>query len=948
MPILNLSVRESAHDGHATWADRANVSGTIFNTALQSGLGTHFNESLILARFFIFRFGDGSPGSGLPQGTLINSAKLNLRFNNGVGSSILHNHVYICVENNLDPTGTGAILNGAGNLGRQAYQRLGRQTAATDLFGPRCGPTHTGNLSTTGRGVRDSQAYVYKAFGDSRDLAAAQYHLTDDFGGALQALVNDPSWNPHSQYVMVHMFSDGRISAGSTLGVGYLGGITWASGQTGSTGEGNGPGGAQIFFYDQSNGALAAQLEVDYTSTTLNSIGDGSISSGNSRLRPVLPIGRIRGHGVELAEGEPYVPVITTGSQDLPMNGMSGVVNPNDGIAWNSGFPIGATIKWAQQRAGRVDGRSIAFNDYAGQAPQAWWDIGTYQHEYATRSTYSLRFYHRYDGGAFYNIFNSVVIFSLNGVEKFMIEHRDYAPLVPFGPVSARQLRIKWPGSDPGWTDYQFDTPPNNDFYRYEVQVDQAQNPKVRVRVYYNDSTTPIETFSANPPDVEMNRVTFGDTNAGLPYIPSRMADVEIWTDYLLNRQYPDSLANTVGTPYIAQPWTWYEYNGEDNYRLMEDLGTIGSVDNDGNNVVMASPVNPLTYEDYWQEVWDGDSDGNIYDLYANLGYGAGNQRRLDLYIPKGTPPEGGWPVIMWIHGGFWISGTRGSIPNQFVVDCILKGFAVASCSYVLGGMYFQALGQTYPAWDPNIASGRYPTFILNVKEAANWLKTNASNDSGGNGNYNINGTKLISTGHSAGGYNALGAVVSRGITNDGSGRNLTLAGNTATFGTPNAPDPVFLGAYVFAGPVDLDALKAWDPTNPGWPLANTGVGTINATARLFMGNRVDVNGGGITTNTSLSHFIEINAMRIPSVCYAWGTADHLVVSAEFTPHSQQRKLAEAFANVAGSLPVTTTYEGHEIADALHHTINTGDFDNEHFFRWLDKLPGLQIVVDLA
>lgn len=942
MPSLTLSVGAQNHDGHTSWAARANVSGTTFDSTgvngLVSGLGTHLDDNLILSRFFIFRFGNGSLNSGLARGTQIDSAKLNLRFGNGVDgvATPLHNHTYICVENNLDPTVTGAIINGAGNLGRQAYQRLGRQSAATTIFGARCGPTHTGNLSTTGYGVRDSQAYVYKAFGDSRTLLANQSHLTDDFAGALQALVNDPSWNPNSQYVMVHMFSDGRISTGSTLGVGHLGGITWASGQTGSAGDGNGPGGAQIATFERNAGVFAPQLVINYTSTSLVSQAAGSFSDGNISLQPALLIGRLRGERVELSAGEPFLPVMSTGAHDLPMNGMDGVVNPNNPIAWNSGYPVGASIKWANQREGRVDGRAILFGDYAGQRPTVWWDVNAYQKSYATRDTYSLRFYHRYDGGAWYLIFNLLALFTRGGIEMFRIEHNEY---VPIDPSATRRIRIAWPGGSTAWTSHQFDTPAGYGFWRYELQVSQSLNPKVRLRIYLNDSTIPIETLNANPTDVRIDRITFGDTNADAPYIPQLMSDVEIWTDYLLNRQYPNSMSNTVGTPYIPQKWSWYEYLGNEDYRLLDDLGTASSVDNDGNNLVMTTPANPLTYEDIRAEVWNGGS--NPYTLHPNLGYGTGSQRRLDLYIPNGTPPEGGWPIIIWTHGGFWVSGSRGSIPSQFVIDCTLRGYAVASVSYVLGGMYFSGLGQTYPAWNPNIASGRYPTFILNSKEAAYWLKTKSDTASGGDGTYSINGNKLISSGHSAGGYNALAAAVSRDITNDGSGRNLTLAGNTAAYGTPNVPDPVYLGAYAFAGPVDLDSLKAWDPSNLNWHVANTGVGTINATARVFMGSRVDVPGGDITTNTGVNHFIEINAAKVPSIGYAWGTADHLVVSAHFTPHSQDLKLATAFANVAGSLPATSKYTGHEVTDALHHTINSDDFDHEHFFRWLKDLPGI-------
>src|SRR4051794_14159169 len=32
----------------------------------------------------------------------------------------------------------------------------------------------------------------------------------------------------------------------------------------------------------------------------------------------------------------------------------------------------------------------------------------------------------------------------------------------------------------------------------------------------------------------------------------------------------------------------------------------------------------------------------------------AGRRELLDVYLPRGTPPPGGWPVLMAIHGGGW------------------------------------------------------------------------------------------------------------------------------------------------------------------------------------------------------------------------------------------------------------------------------------------------------
>lgn len=42
------------------------------------------------------------------------------------------------------------------------------------------------------------------------------------------------------------------------------------------------------------------------------------------------------------------------------------------------------------------------------------------------------------------------------------------------------------------------------------------------------------------------------------------------------------------------------------------------------------------------------------------LGSGSGaSARRLDIYRPAGTPPSGGWPVLMFVHGGRWVDGGR-------------------------------------------------------------------------------------------------------------------------------------------------------------------------------------------------------------------------------------------------------------------------------------------------
>lgn len=930
MPSATFSITQSNRDGHQMWDQRSNASGTIFTgTTVYPFVGPHYSGANMYASFFTFEV------TNLPQGSTINSCNLELRTNNAYTGG-LTNHIYVAVENNLDPSSSGAVVNGT--LGSQPWQRLGRQSAATTLFGNRCGPTHNKageTLSSYGAHVRDTSAIIYKAFCTTqgsagalgRDLPLGSWNQTEDFAAALQPLVNDPGWNSTSQFVMFYLFAD--ISSGTDFNIGNLGSFTWDNGTVGASGYGNG--GGQLVFYDQSSGTYAPKLNLSYTSTSLKAQNDLSDSYGMVRLSPAYCIGRLMGERAEIINGGAVIPKMGAGVHDLPFTGMN-AFNSNDPL-WNNGSAPGARVKWSTARAGRVDGSSLLLEDYAigtYKTPQVWWDLDAYQDLYATRETYSLRFYQRFEQLAWVAINNHIVSF-YQGVDRaFSIESRELFVDYP-NPDIQMQLRVTWPGGQTAWTTYEFKPPSSNGFYRFEIQVSSSVSPKVRVRIYLNDATTPIETISANPVTTLMDKVIFGDTNTYAPIFNQKISDVEIWTDYRLNGVYPDDLANTTGTPFPPQQWSWYEYDGSSSEGL-EDLGTVSSIAPNGSSVIMTGPSSVLTYEDSKSEIWDGGSPA--YTKYADLSYGAGTFRKLDLYIPTGTPPAGGWPVIVYTHGGFWTSGDRySSLSPQFVQASCLYGYAVASCSYVLNDFRFAAQG-AYPAWDPNNKTGVYPSMILNYKEATHWLQTTAAPT------YNLNPSKFVASGHSAGAYNALGAVVSKGLTNDGGGRDLTLAGNTSTFGCPNVADPTFLGAYILSAPINLNYLKSWDPTDPNWPYLGTGVGIMQATCRMFRGQHVD-SGSGDVNFCGINDMITANAANVPSIAYAWGSTDYLVISNRMTPYSQEKNLADTMTSVAGSLPGTTTYEGYEVKDALHHTIHDIDFDFQHMRRWLKNLPGM-------
>ncbi len=922
MPSIVPATSSSISDGHAHWGNRSNSSGTDFTTTLLSPIvGPHYNTSLVYATFFIFDL------ANIPSGSTLNNCQLEIRTNNAYPGG-LTNHIYVAVENNLDPRGAGAITNGV--LGSQPWQRLGRQTDAVTLLGNRCGPTHNKageTLSSYGAYVRDTSALIYKAFcatqNDTntlgRNLAATSWEKTIDFKPALQVLIDDPSWNDTSQSVLIWLFSDIN-GGGSTFNIGYLGGFSWDNGTVGAASYGNGEG--QFYLYDHSSGTYAPRLYLDYTVTSLASVGGGSVSGGNIRLRPALPLGRMRGERADATNYNGIIPKQSAGAHDLPLTGMN-TENPLD-AQWtiSNGNPAGPRTKWSTQRPGRKDGRSVLVEDYVNNSPKVWWDIEAYQNEYTSRDVFSLRFYHRYERDAVVNTNPPVCIFFNNGVESFRITHKQY---MVGPPATKMNLRLQWSGGSSSWTTYEFASPGSYGFYRYEIQVDANADPKVRVRVYLNDSTTALDTFSGNPTTVEMDKIQFYDAETTTYLFHFRIADYEMWSDYLLNREYPDDLNNVLGTPYAPPTWGWFEHDGS-NQKKLEDLGTVTTINPDGSSPVLDS-AEALQLEDHTSYVADGGT--TPYTLHSGLSYGTGTYRKLDLYVPIGTPPVGGWPVIMYNHGGFWVSGTRGSIPSGLVDDATLRGYAVATCSYVLCGVYYAGLSQPYPAYSPSTESARYPTQILNYKEAAYWLQTNATT-------YDLNPAKFIATGHSAGGYNALGAALSRSVTNDGGGRDLTLAGN-AIFGCPNVADPIFIGCYTWAGPISLNALKSWDPTHPDYPYGGTGLGSIYVTARAFRGEQVD-NGTGNVNYCGIDDIIQANAANLPPIGYAWSPHDLLVINASFSPYSQNIILADKLTAVAGSLPPGFSYASHEVPDALHHTIHDEDLDYQSFFDWLDGI----------
>lgn len=160
----------------------------------------------------------------------------------------------------------------------------------------------------------------------------------------------------------------------------------------------------------------------------------------------------------------------------------------------------------------------------------------------------------------------------------------------------------------------------------------------------------------------------------------------------------------------------------------------------------------------------------------------------LDLYLPPASvaPPHGGFPLVVYVHGGGWMGGDpRKSGPfvdfPGVLARLAAKGYVVASIEYRLS------------------SEAKFPAQARDVKAAVRWLRLNASK-------YAIDPSRAVVWGASAGGHLAALAATSCGAAGLEPGR-------TQGARVPDAgPDPVassgvsdcVQGAVVWYGVFDM------------------------------------------------------------------------------------------------------------------------------------------------
>lgn len=119
--------------------------------------------------------------------------------------------------------------------------------------------------------------------------------------------------------------------------------------------------------------------------------------------------------------------------------------------------------------------------------------------------------------------------------------------------------------------------------------------------------------------------------------------------------------------------------------------------------------------------------DAGARRIVRDAAFGAEQRQKLDLYAP--VEAAGASPVIVFIYGGSWRTGSKDDY--QFLGAALAaQGFVVAIPNYRL------------------VPEVRFPTFLEDCAAAVRWVQDNAAT-------YGGDARRIVLAGHSAGAYNA-------------------------------------------------------------------------------------------------------------------------------------------------------------------------------------------------
>jgi acetyl esterase/lipase len=186
-------------------------------------------------------------------------------------------------------------------------------------------------------------------------------------------------------------------------------------------------------------------------------------------------------------------------------------------------------------------------------------------------------------------------------------------------------------------------------------------------------------------------------------------------------------------------------------------------------------------------------------NVYANIAYADDTlkKHRLDIYLPPVKKLS--YPVVVWIHGGAWMSNDKYADMGYMVntlKDLINNGYAVASIDY---------------RWS---TTAPFPAQVQDCNAAIDYIYKNAAQ-------YNIDDSRIALMGFSAGGH--LANLI--GLSNNSKERDFYYKGVKPSFKINLVID--------FYGPSDLTTLKGNDNPDPKNPITLLLGGTVAEKPKL-------------------------------------------------------------------------------------------------------------------
>lgn len=165
----------------------------------------------------------------------------------------------------------------------------------------------------------------------------------------------------------------------------------------------------------------------------------------------------------------------------------------------------------------------------------------------------------------------------------------------------------------------------------------------------------------------------------------------------------------------------------------------------------------------------------------ANQQYSPGSPTALlDVYYPKGTAAGTALPVIMWTHGGAWISGSKDDDIPYFEI-LASKGYTVVAPNYSVG------------------PEEKYPAAVHQLNSALEYLQRNAER-------FHIDDSRVVLAGDSAG--SQLSSQLATIVTNPAYAREMDV--------TPALRPGQLKGVVLTCGVYDMAALNGL-PGIVGW-----------------------------------------------------------------------------------------------------------------------------------